>query len=422
MDLLSLQFLSALAAIVVIDLVLAGDNAIVIGLAARHLPLGLRRRAIMWGTAGAVSVRIAMTLAVVWLLQTPGLRVVGGALLVWIAYKLLLDSSAEGPHHARPATGFWTAMQTIIIADALMGLDNVLAVAGAAQGSVLLVVLGLLISVPIMIWGSQLILKYVERYPAIVYFGAGVLAWTAVKMVFAEPLLEPYMPRSDAASLLIYVVAIAGTLIAGFSGNRRGIGQRVTARLVTVCETPIERCRPTVTVEEGAGQMKKILLPIDGSANGLKAVRHAINRFVGGENLQLHLLHVREPFSEHIARFVRRGDRMAYHREQAENALAPARGLLAQFNIPYCSHVQLGHRAETIVRLAEELGVAEILIGTARKNSITRILEDSTTYKVLESASVPVGVVAGNAVSPLERYGAPATLAALIALLIAAVE
>ncbi len=421
MHLFSLQFVSALAAIVVIDLVLAGDNAIVIGLAARRLPPTLRRRAIVWGTVGAVAVRTVMTLAVVWLLQIPGLMAVGGTLLVWIAYKLLLDSNAEGEHHVRPAPGFWTAMQTIVIADALMGLDNVLAVAGAAQGSVLLVVFGLLISVPIMIWGSQLILKYVERYPAIVYFGAGVLAWTAVKMVLSESFLAPYTPDSGPASALVYVTVIAGTLIAGFVANQRDIGTRVNARLVTLSAPPASACRPAVTRRGGSG-MKKILLPIDGSANSLMAVRHAVNRFLNREELEFHLLHVREPFSQHIARFARRGDRIAYHREKAAKALESARRLLAQFNIPACTHVELGNRAETIVRFAEKLGVAEIIIGTARKNSITRILEDSTTYKVLESSSVPVQVVAGDAVSSLERYGVLATTAALVALLIAAVE
>jgi len=421
MDLVSLQFVSALAAIVVIDLVLAGDNAIVIGLAARRLPPILRTRAIVWGTAGAVGVRTVMTLAVVWLLQIPGLMTMGGALLLWIAYKLLLESNGGSEHHVRPAAGFWTAMQTIVIADALMGLDNVLAVAGAAQGSVLLVVFGLLISVPIMIWGSQLILKYVERYPAIVYFGAGVLAWTAVKMIFSEPLLAAYTPDGGPASFLVYLTVIAGTLIAGFVANQRDIGKRVAARLVTLCAAPAAACRPAVTRRGGDG-MKKILLPIDGSANSLKAVRHAVNRFVNGEELDFHLLHVREPFSQYIARFVRRGDRMAYHRDQAEKALEPARRLLTRFNISHCPHVELGNRAETIARLAEKLGVAEIIIGTARKNSITRILEDSTTYKVLQSSSVPVQVVAGDAVSRLERYGAPATLALFVALVIAAVE
>ncbi|HKU72023.1 MAG TPA: TerC family protein, partial [Burkholderiales bacterium] len=189
MEVFSMEFLSALAAIVVIDLVLAGDNAIVIALAARNLPSSLRRKAIIWGTFGAVAVRTTMTLAVVWLLKIPGLLLVGGALLIWIAYKLLADDSGS-KHEVGAASGFWSAMKTIVIADALMGLDNVLGVAGAAQGNFLLVVLGLLISIPIVIWGSQLILKWVERFPAIVYGGAGVLAWTAVTMMIGEPFVK----------------------------------------------------------------------------------------------------------------------------------------------------------------------------------------------------------------------------------------
>src|SRR5262245_57192177 len=131
MELFSSEFLSALLAIVIIDLVLAGDNAIVIALAARSLPDNLRRKAVLWGTVGAIAVRSAMTLIVVWLLLIPGLRFLGGAALVWIAWKLLVKDEGEGEAHAAPAAGFWAAMKTIIIADALMGLDNVLAVAGA---------------------------------------------------------------------------------------------------------------------------------------------------------------------------------------------------------------------------------------------------------------------------------------------------
>src|SRR4029079_18583635 len=155
MDLFSSEFLSALAAIVVIDLVLAGDNAIVIALAARGLPAPLRKPAIVWGTLGAIVVRSAMTLAVVWLLKIPGLLAVGGALLVWIAFKLVIDKDGQDGHKLTGGTTFWGAMKTIVVADALMGLDNVLAVAGAAQGSFVLVVAGLLISIPIVIWGSQ---------------------------------------------------------------------------------------------------------------------------------------------------------------------------------------------------------------------------------------------------------------------------
>src|SRR5262245_16832172 len=179
MEFLSAEFFAALAAIIVIDLVLAGDNAIVIALAARNLPPHLQKRAVAWGTVGAIVVRSAMTMVVVWLLKIPGLLFVGGALLLWIALRLLAPEEGAAEGHAPGATTFWGAMRTIVIADAVMGLDNVLAVAGAAHGSYLLVVLGLLISVPIVIWGSTLILKWVEKYPSIVYIGAGVLAWTA---------------------------------------------------------------------------------------------------------------------------------------------------------------------------------------------------------------------------------------------------
>ena len=150
MEFLSPEWLSALLAIVLIDLVLAGDNAIVIALAARKLPSHLQRRAVVWGTVGAIAVRSVMTIGVVWLLEIPGLMLVGGLGLVWIAYKLLVPDG--NGHDANPgADTFWGAMKTIVIADALMGVDNVLGVAGAAHGSFGLVVIGLLISVPIVV-------------------------------------------------------------------------------------------------------------------------------------------------------------------------------------------------------------------------------------------------------------------------------
>lgn len=211
---------SALAAIIVIDLVLAGDNAIVIGLAARNVPKEMQRRVVLWGTFGAIAVRSAMTLVVVWLLKIPGLLLAGGLLLIWIAYKLVAPKQDDG-HAVDPAASFWGAMKTIVVADAVMGLDNVLAVAGAAQGSYSLVVLGLLISVPIVIWGSTLILKWVERFPAIVYVGAAVLAWTAAKMVASEPLIQEYLVIHPATNWVLYAAIIGGTIGYGYLRNRR---------------------------------------------------------------------------------------------------------------------------------------------------------------------------------------------------------
>ena len=221
MDILSTQFLAALAAIVVIDIALAGDNAIVIALAARNLPPRQRRKAVAWGTVGAVGVRIAMTLAVVWLLGVPGLMAAGGVVLAWIALKLMQPADDGGGEGVAAATGFWSAMRTIVIADAAMGLDNVLAVAGAAHGSFVLVALGLAISIPIVVWGSTLVLKWIERYPWIVHVGVAVLAWTAAQMIAAEPLFGSFLEEHRAMTPAIYVVVFAAVFGFGFALQRR---------------------------------------------------------------------------------------------------------------------------------------------------------------------------------------------------------
>ena len=421
MELLSTEFLTALGAIIVIDLVLAGDNAIVIALAARGLPQQLRKSAIIWGTVGAIAVRTAMTLVVVWLLMIPGLLGLGGALLVWIAWKLVVENDSEGAHDHVTKTTFFGAMKTIVVADALMGLDNVLAVAGAAQGSFLLVVLGLLISIPIVIWGSQLILKFVERYPVIVYVGAAVLAWTAVKMVVHEPLLEAFFETYPVVKYGLYTLVIGGIVFGGFLVNHAEVRARIAQHLVELSTPPAE-ASARVGNTRGVDAMSKVLLPVDGSPNSMRAVRHVVNQFMTDHEMEVHLLHVRTPLSQHVARFVSSGDRRKFHYDEANKALAPARALLKQHGVPFTSHVELGDKAETITRVADELGAAQIVMGTARKNSLTRLLEDSVTNRVLELTKVPVAVVAGEAVSNLERFGVPAGIAAAAALIIVAVD
>jgi YjbE family integral membrane protein len=230
MELFSSPWWSALLAIVLIDLVLAGDNAIVIALAARNLPPHLQKKAIAWGTVGAIVVRSVMTVGVVWLLKIPGLMLVGGLGLLWIAFKLLADQGGK-EHDGPVASTFWGAMKTIVVADALMGIDNVLGVAGAAHGSFDLVVIGLLISVPIVVFGSTMVLKLVERFPAIIQIGSAVLAFTAAKMIVSEQLLDPIFGGPDSqpsqktlqtlAEYGVYVLAIAGVLGAGLWTAKR---------------------------------------------------------------------------------------------------------------------------------------------------------------------------------------------------------
>lgn len=215
MEFLSAPWWSALLAIVLIDLVLAGDNAIVIALAARSLPPALQKKAILWGTVGAIAVRSVMTVGVVWLLQIPGLMLVGGLGLLWIAFKLLVDSDA-GEHDGPVTTTFMGAMKTIVVADALMGVDNVLGVAGAAHGAMDLVIIGLLISVPIVVFGSSVVLKLVERFPIIIQLGAAVLAFTAAKMILGEPLLSAFFEANASLSWLVTVLAVVGVCGGGW--------------------------------------------------------------------------------------------------------------------------------------------------------------------------------------------------------------
>ena len=415
MEILSTEFFSALLAIVIIDLVLAGDNAIVIALAARNLPPHLRGKAVAWGTIGAIVVRSAMTLIVVWLLNIPGLLLVGGALLLWIAYKLLLpQEEGEDGHGVTPVTGFWAAMKTIIVADAVMGLDNVLAVAGAAQGSFLLVVLGLLISIPIVIWGSQLILKYVQRYPVIIYIGAAVLLWTAVKMMTSEPFIKDYVAMAGNFVALFYVATILGVLGAGFWANHGKVRSRVSALEVSAGAEPVSDPVASLTALAESNAMARVLIPVDGSENSLQAVRRVVNRFLANPGLEVHLLHVRAPFSQHVSYFVKKRDRDVYHREQADKALSGARSLLEKFGVPHAVHIEFGNRAERIASEAQRLRVDRIVMGTARKNSLTRILEDSVTSRLLEITQVPVEVVAGKSISRVERIGVPAGIVAML--------
>lgn len=237
MELFSAAWWSALMAIVLIDLVLAGDNAIVIALAARQLPPHLKKKAILWGTVGAIVVRSVMTVGVVWLLKIPGLMLVGGLGLVWIAYQLLAEQG--GDEHDGPVVNtFWGAMKTIIVADALMGVDNVLGVAGAAHGAFDLVIIGLLVSVPIVVFGSTVVLKLVERFPAIIQIGSAVLAFTAAKMVVSEPLLadvfgsatQPVELLHSVARWSTYAVAVLGVLGAGWWSKRRATNE-ATAKI-----------------------------------------------------------------------------------------------------------------------------------------------------------------------------------------------
>ncbi len=209
-----------LIAIIIIDLVLAGDNAILIALATKNLEPALQRKAILWGSFGAIVIRTIMTIMAVYLLKIPALSAIGGIALLVIAYQLITDQDEHDNQVGK--TSFWGAMRTIIIANAVMGIDNVLAVAGASEGNIPLVIIGLLICIPIVIFGSQVVLKLLERYPWIIYLGGAVLIITGVEMIDHEKLLDPWFnDQVPYNKYILMVVSLIGILGIGWKARSK---------------------------------------------------------------------------------------------------------------------------------------------------------------------------------------------------------
>ncbi|MEH7072890.1 TerC family protein [Neobacillus drentensis] len=196
--------------VIVINIVLSGDNAVVIAMASRNVPKKQQKKAIFWGTLGAIILRLLFAVAIVYLLEVPFVTFIGGLLLVYIAIKLLIGDEEENLKEG--GTSLFSAVKTIIIADAVMSLDNVLAIAGAVKGNLVGIMIGVIVSIPIIVFGSQLILKAMERYPMISYAGAGILSWTAGEMILGEPKFEPFLTRD----LHILVPTTITVLVIGF--------------------------------------------------------------------------------------------------------------------------------------------------------------------------------------------------------------
>jgi YjbE family integral membrane protein len=207
---MSPQFWVAALEIVVINILLSGDNAVVIALACRNLPPNQRRWGIIWGAAGAVILRIILTFFAVSLLKLPYLNLVGGVLLLWIGIKLIADEDGD-EHEVKAADRLGVAIRTIIIADLVMSLDNVIGVAGAAKGSVLLIVFGLVVSIPLVVVGAQLIMKLIERFPVLVVAGGGLLGFVAGEMMVADTAIAEWI--NTHASWLHWVGPVVGIVI-----------------------------------------------------------------------------------------------------------------------------------------------------------------------------------------------------------------
>jgi YjbE family integral membrane protein len=209
------EFWARWLSIVILDLTLAGDNALVIALAVRSLPRGRQFWGRIWGSMGAVGLRLLFITIITYLLRVPLLQVAGGLLLIWIAFKLVRQDAGGGSEgHARQGTSLWEAVWIIIVADVVMSLDNVLAVAGAAHGNLVLVVFGIALSLPLVVWGSGLLARLMNRYPWIVWLGGGILGYVAGEMILKDDLMRRWL--GEAVPLLHYPLPITlGVILAG---------------------------------------------------------------------------------------------------------------------------------------------------------------------------------------------------------------
>ncbi len=215
-EFMTATFWVAVAQIIMIDILLGGDNAVVIALACRQLPAHQRTKGIMWGTAGAIILRVILIFFALTLLAIPFLKFVGALLLIWIGVKLLTPDADDDHSNIQGSDKLWGAVKTVIIADLVMSVDNVIAIAGAAQTSgnadhqMPLVIFGLLVSIPIIVWGSQLVLKLMDRFPMIITAGGMLLGWIAGTMMQTDPGLVAYLPQDKVWG---YAMGLAGALL-----------------------------------------------------------------------------------------------------------------------------------------------------------------------------------------------------------------
>ncbi len=226
---LTADFLLAVGQIIMIDILLGGDNAVVIALACRKLDPAQRKAGILWGTAGAIALRVVLIFFALTLLKLPALKLVGAALLLWIGVKLLMPED-EGGHEVHASDKLWAAVKTVIVADFVMSLDNVIAIAGSAEAAggdhqMPLVIFGLLVSIPIIVWGSQFVIKLMDRFPIVITLGAMLLGWIAGTMAISDPLVEPHLAGlsngagMSSTNLFKYGAGIFGALLVWMVGS-----------------------------------------------------------------------------------------------------------------------------------------------------------------------------------------------------------
>ena len=387
------EFWVAVGQIILIDILLGGDNAVVIALACRKLPPKQRMKGILWGTAGAIGLRIILIFFALTLLAIPFLKIVGAILLVWIGVKLLVPEHEEGHSNIEGSDKLWGAVKTVIVADLVMSVDNVIAIAGAAEASgtghsMALVIFGVLVSIPIIVWGSQLVIKLMDRFPIIITLGGMLLGWIAGTMTVTDPVLvnPDVMPgffKIEATDMVRYGAGVFGALLV------LAIGKIVAARRS-------RRTAPAVAASAASpAGLRRVLLAVDGSETATRAVRQVLamrSDLADPAAMSLHLIHVQRPVSGDVSSFVASKTLEEYYQEQSDAALGPARQLLDAAGVSYQADARVGNAGEVIAKEAAERGCNLIVMGT-RGVGMSASMLGSVAQDTIGQASVPVMLV-----------------------------
>lgn len=366
--------------IILVNIVLSGDNAVVIALAARALPPRQQTKAIFWGAGAAVVMRIILTVIAVEMLKWPWLKLIGAVLLLWIAVKLLMPEHG-GDEDVDSSDNLWAAIKTILVADLVMSLDNVIAVAAAAKGSLTLLILGLAISIPLVVFGATMLMKLMGRWPIIITIGAALLGWVSGDMAATDPVVKGWVDAN--AAWLHWAAPAAGAVLVVV------LGKWLAGRAPTA-ET--ESVPAPVATREGAAP--RLLVAVDGSEHSLRTVDYLVKdarRYKDG--VEIHLINAQHSLPGNVASHIAREQVQDYHQEQGLQELAEARKRLDAAGIRYHHHIGVGDAAEVITGYAQEKGCDQIVMGTRGHGTVSNLLLGSVATQVIQLSPVPVLLV-----------------------------
>jgi YjbE family integral membrane protein len=404
-ELLTAQFWAGLWQIILINIVLSGDNAVVIALAARSLPPRQQTQAVIWGAGAAVVMRIILTVIAVEMLKWPWLKLIGAALLLWIAVKLLMPEEGSGESDVNASENLWAAIKTILIADLVMSLDNVIAVAAAARGSLSLLILGLAISIPLVVFGATVLMKIMERWPIIITIGAALLGFVAGEMAATDPALDGWLRAhftyvQDIAMIgpvsLKVLCGSVGAILVVVAGKWLAARAAAERKEVVDLAEPRRRAEPGPATALGGDAMLNFLVPVDGSDSSNHAVDQLVSRLGWYRGpVGIHLLNVQPPVPDggRVGSVIGQDQLDRYHQEEGMAVLKAPMQRLDAARVKYHYHIGVGDGAEEICRYAKDKGCDQIYMGTRGLGKVSGLVLGSVATKVIQLSPVPVLLV-----------------------------